>query len=68
VGLGLLPQGGVAAAMAVSFHRVFAGVSADALLFIVLAAVVASELVGPALTRWVVRDDPSQAGRGEEVG
>jgi len=59
VGLGLLPQGGVAVAMALSFHRFSAGASADAVLFVVLAAVVTSELVGPALTRWVVRADPA---------
>jgi Kef-type K+ transport system membrane component KefB len=67
VGLGLLPQGGVAVAMAVSAHQASSGAAADAVLFIVLTAVVASELVGPALTRWVVRADGSAQEHSREV-
>jgi Kef-type K+ transport system membrane component KefB len=53
VGLGLLPQGGVAAAMAVCYHLAVAGVAADAVLAIIMLAIVISELVGPVLTRRV---------------
>lgn len=62
VGLGLIPQGGISLAMAVSVVLTYSGLllpgglSAVEVLFdIVVLGVVASELVGPLLTTWVLR-------------
>jgi hypothetical protein len=55
VGLGLISQGGIAVAMIVSFHEAFASYMADAILLIVLTAIVVNELVGPFLARFVIK-------------
>jgi hypothetical protein len=54
-GLGLLSQGGIAAAMAVSFHLAFGGQLAGAILTVVFAAIIVNELIGPILARIVVK-------------
>lgn len=55
VGLGLVSQGGMAAAMVVSFHQAFTGPAADVILLVVLVAVIVNELCSPALARLVLR-------------
>jgi Kef-type K+ transport system membrane component KefB len=49
IGLGLLSQGGLAAAMTVEFHRGHVGGAGDVVLAVVLVAIVVNELVSPAL-------------------
>jgi len=54
LGLGLVSQGGMAVAMVVSFHQAFFGPAADAILVMVLLAVIVNELCSPALARRVL--------------
>ena len=54
LGLGLISQGGMTVAMVVSFHQAFLGPTADAILLMVLLAVMANELASPALARVVL--------------
>jgi hypothetical protein len=56
LGLGLVSQGGIAAAMVVSFHQAFSGPAADVILLVVLVAVIVNELWSPALARRVIRN------------
>jgi len=49
LGLMLLPQGGMAIAMAVDYHRTYATAALPSVVSIVMIAVVVNELLGPAL-------------------
>lgn len=53
VGLGLVSQGGVAAAMVVSFHAA-GGHDAGLVLDIVVLSIAINELISPALARWLL--------------
>ncbi len=55
VGLALISQGGMAAAMVVSFHRTFLSDYSNSILMLVLIALVVNEIISPTLTRFVVR-------------
>jgi len=55
VGLALTSQGGMAAAMVVSFHRAFDDELSNTILMMILVAIVINELIGPFLARFLVR-------------
>ncbi|MBW1807111.1 MAG: cation:proton antiporter [Deltaproteobacteria bacterium] len=55
VGLALTSQGGMAAAMVVSFHRTFLSDFSNSILMLVLVALVVNEIISPFLARFVVR-------------
>ncbi|MDJ0763198.1 MAG: cation:proton antiporter [Myxococcota bacterium] len=55
VGLGLISQGGIPAAMAVSFHQSFQSDISSTCLIIVLVAIVVNELISPALAEAVIQ-------------
>ena len=54
IGLGLVSQGGMTAAMVVSFHRAVGGELANSILLVVLVAIIVNELISPFLARFVV--------------
>ncbi len=54
IGLGLVSQGGMAAAMVVSFHRSIGGELADSILLLVFVAIIVNELISPFLTRMAI--------------
>ncbi|MCP4599539.1 MAG: hypothetical protein GY847_03200 [Proteobacteria bacterium] len=55
VGLALISQGGMAAAMVVSYHHAFPNDMAGSILMVVLVAIIVNELIGPFLASNVIK-------------
>ncbi len=55
LGLGIIPQGGIAIAIAIDFHRSFGAGYAGLIASMIIVAIVANDLIGPPLARSVLK-------------